>query len=52
MDEMVEDEDERISVNDVPFVAERDFLLKYGNSFALEFSEQKQVVLTALANPA
>jgi len=49
MEEMDEDEDEKISVNGVPFIAERDFLLKYGREFALSFNDDKQVVLTALA---
>lgn len=30
MDEADEEEDEQISVNEVPFIASRDFLLKYG----------------------
>ncbi|SKA67159.1 iron-sulfur cluster insertion protein [Desulfobaculum bizertense DSM 18034] len=48
MDEPEEDDDEQIEVNDVPFIADEDFLLKYGHKFELSFSEKKEVVLTAL----
>ncbi|MES9997632.1 ErpA-related iron-sulfur cluster insertion protein [Desulfovibrio aminophilus] len=52
LEEAVEDEDERIDVNGVPFIAERDFLLKHGKSYALTFDENKETVLTALQPPA
>lgn len=48
MDEMEEDEDEKIVVEDVPFIADNDFLTKYGKAFELSFNEDRQVVLTAL----
>ena len=48
MDEMDEDEDEKIVVEDVPFIADNDFLMKYGKAFELSFNEDRQVVLTAL----
>ena len=51
MDEMDEDEDEQIVIKEIPFVAEKDFLLKYGTDFALDFSDKKEVVLTALHSP-
>jgi hypothetical protein len=50
MDEMNEDEDAHITVSNVPFIAEKDFLLKYGTSYALTMNEQKEVVLTPLGN--
>ncbi|EGB14792.1 hypothetical protein DND132_1585 [Pseudodesulfovibrio mercurii] len=43
-----EDEDERISVREIPFIAEKDFLLKHGRSYALAFDENRETVLTAL----
>ena len=49
MEEMDEDEDEKIMVGDLPFIAEKDFLLKYGQKFSLSFNDDKQLVLTALA---
>jgi len=48
MDEMDEDEDAKIEIDGVPFIASEDFLTKYGKAFALSFNEEKQVVLTAL----
>ena len=45
---MDEDEDEKIEINGVPFIAAEDFLTKYGKAFQLSFNEDKQVVLTAL----
>lgn len=38
----------RIDVNDVPFIAEKDFVSKYGKKYSLTFSESKEVVLTPL----
>ena len=49
IEEMDEDEDEKIMVGDLPFIAEKDFLLKYGQKFSLSFNDDKQLVLTALA---
>lgn len=46
MDEADEDEDERMSIKDIPFAAERDFLEKYGRSFNLGLDENRQVVLS------
>ncbi|HMM38214.1 MAG TPA: ErpA-related iron-sulfur cluster insertion protein [Desulfovibrio sp.] len=51
MEEADEDEDERIDVDGVPFIAEKDFLLKYGKSYTLTFDENKQTVLNATAAP-
>ncbi len=48
MEEMDEDEDEKIVVEDVPFIADNDFLTKYGKAYELSFNEDRQVVLTAL----
>lgn len=48
IEEMDEDEDEKIDVRGVPFIAEKDFLLKYGKSFQLKLDDDKQVVVTAL----
>ena len=48
MDEMDEDEDEKIEINGIPFVADDSFLLKYGRSFDISFNNDKQVMLTAL----
>ncbi|SDL29668.1 hypothetical protein SAMN05660337_2550 [Maridesulfovibrio ferrireducens] len=49
IDEADEDEDVQIEINEVPFVAEKDFLTKHGKDFSLTFSDKKEVVLTALA---
>lgn len=46
MDEADEDEDEQMLIKDIPFVAERDFLEKYGTSFNLGLDENRQVVLS------
>lgn len=48
MDEADEEEDEQISVNEVPFIASRDFLLKYGKNFDLHPDDAGQVILAAL----
>jgi hypothetical protein len=48
IDEMDEDEDEQISIKNIPFIAEKDFLIKYGTAFELTMNEQKEVVLTPL----
>jgi len=47
MDVPDEEEDEQVRVHDVPFVAEKDFLLKHGKAFSLSFSEDKGVMVTA-----
>lgn len=49
IDEADEDEDVRIMVSDVPFIAEKDFLSKYGKKYSLGFNENKEVSLTPLA---
>lgn len=46
MDEADEDEDEQMLIKDIPFVAERDFLEKYGTSFNLGLDGNRQVVLS------
>ena len=48
MEEMDEDEDESTVVEDVTFIADSDFLLRYGRKFALGFNEEKQVEVRAL----
>lgn len=50
MDEPDEDEDARTSVDGLPFVAEKDFLTKYGTAFSLSFNDSREVVLSPL-NP-
>jgi hypothetical protein len=49
IDEPDEDEDARIEVDDVPFIAEEDFLTKYGKKYSLSFGDNKEVVLTPAA---
>jgi hypothetical protein len=49
IDEADEDEDTRVEIGGVPFIAENDFLTKYGRKFSLGFGENKEVVLTPLA---
>ncbi|NJB69151.1 hypothetical protein GGQ74_002848 [Desulfobaculum xiamenense] len=46
MDEFDEDEDARIEVDGMPFIAEKDYLEKYGTAFALSFGENNEVVLS------
>ena len=48
MEEMDGDEDESVQVEDVTFIADGDFLLRYGRKFALGFNEEKQVEVRAL----
>lgn len=48
MEEMDEDEDEKILVDDVPFIADNDFLTKYGKAYELGFNDEKQVEVRAL----
>ena len=48
LEEMDEDEDESMTVEDVTFIADSDFLLRYGRKFALTFNEEKQVEVRAL----
>ena len=48
-EEMDDDEDEKIVMDGIPFIAERDFLLKYGRSFSLGFNEDRQVTLTPVS---
>ena len=45
MDEPDEDDDVRMDIDGVPFVAEKDFLSKYGTSFTLGFNDNKEVLL-------
>ena len=49
IEEMDEDEDEKTVVAGLPFIAETDFLLRYGRSFAVTFNESGQIEVTALA---
>jgi iron-sulfur cluster insertion protein len=39
LDEMNEDEDEKLMLGDVPFIAEKDFLEKYGTQFQITMNE-------------
>lgn len=41
LDELDEDEDEQINYKDILFVAEKDFLLKYGNEYKILFTDGK-----------
>ena len=43
-----DEDDESVDVEDVTFIADSDFLLRYGRKFALTFNEEKQVELKAL----
>ena len=45
---MDEDEDEKVVVEDVPFIADKDFLTKYGKAYELSFNDEKQVEVKAL----
>ena len=49
IEEMEEDEDEKIEVEGVPFIADADFLLRYGREFKASFNEEGQMVVEALA---
>ena len=48
LEEKDEDEDESVDVKDVTFIADSDFLLRYGRKFALTFNDEKQVEVKAL----
>ena len=50
MEEFDEDDDEveYLEIDDIKFMAEEDFLLKYGRAFDLSFSDKKEVVLKPL----
>lgn len=48
MDEADEDEDTRLEVGGVPFIADSAFLDKHGKAFTLSFNEKKEVVLDAV----
>ena len=48
LEEMDEDEDESVKVEDVTFIADSDFLLRYGRKFSLGLNEEKQVEVKAL----
>ena len=45
MDEPDEEEDVQTEIDGIPFVAEKDFLSKYGTSFTLGFNDNKEVLL-------
>lgn len=47
MEEQDKDEDVRVDVEDVPFIAEKDFLVKYGTVFTLSFNDNNEVLLFA-----
>lgn len=48
IEEMDEDEDEKIEINGVPFIAESDFLQRYGKEFKASFNDEGQMVVEAL----
>lgn len=48
VDEPVEDEDEEMEIRGVPFIAESDFLHRYGREFKVNFSDDGQMVVEAL----
>lgn len=50
MEEYDEDDDELeyLEIDDIKFMADEDFLVKYGRKFELSFGENKEVVLKAL----
>jgi len=50
LEEIEEGEDESAEVDGVIFIADGDFLLKYGREFALDFTEDKQVEVRALSS--
>lgn len=47
LEEQDADEDVRVDVQGVPFIAEKDFLVKHGVSFTLSFNENNEVLLFA-----
>jgi iron-sulfur cluster insertion protein len=47
LDEPDEDEDKAVTVGDLPFIANEDFLLKYGKMYSVAFDDNKEVVVTA-----
>ena len=50
MEEYDEDDDEikYLEIDNIKFMADEDFLVKYGRNFDLSFNENKEVVLKAL----
>ena len=50
MEEYDEDDDEikYLEIDNIKFMADEDFLVKYGRSFDLSFNENREVVLKAL----
>ena len=48
LDEMDEDEDEKIIVDGVPVLAGQDFLMKYGSSYEISRNAENKVILTPL----
>ena len=46
IDKFDENEDEKTNVGGVPFIAEKNFLEKYGKSYELGMGENKQVVVS------
>ncbi|MDO4840314.1 MAG: ErpA-related iron-sulfur cluster insertion protein [Desulfovibrionaceae bacterium] len=52
IDKFDENEDEKADVRGVPFIAEKEFLMKYGKSFELSMGESKQVVVSPVKSQA
>lgn len=52
IDKFDENEDEKADVRGVPFIAEKEFLMKYGKSFELSMGENKQVVVSPVKSQA
>lgn len=50
MEEYDEDDDEieYLEIDNIKFMADEDFLVKYGRKFDLSFSDKREVVLKAL----
>lgn len=44
IEELDEDEDEKIEIDGVPFAAEADFLLRYGREFSVALEDGRMVV--------
>ena len=47
IDEMDEDEDSKIMNNNLPFIAENDFLAKHGNVFDITVGENKEILVSS-----
>lgn len=48
MDAFEEEQDVQVDVSGVPFIADKDFLVKHGTSFTLAFNDNGEVLLHAV----